>query len=351
MPAIPMDQQAARDILSGRRRGLGAALLRGLAWVLSKPYGWAVRLRRVMYRVGLGGSHRAPVPVISVGNLTTGGTGKTPMVAWIAERLRQAGFRPAILMRGYKSRDGISYEAEMLRRTTGAAVVVNPDRLAAARAAAQAGAEVLILDDGFQHLRLKRDLDIVLIDATNPFGYGHCLPRGLLREPPSALREADVVVITRADLVGSEALAELRERLVRLAPGADILQAGHVPTAVILPAGRHLPPSVLAGKPVAAFCGIGNPESFFATLSAAGAEVVKKMTFDDHAAYDAAALERIAREVAGCRAEALVTTAKDRVKIEDPTSLPLPLWTLQVGMGLVGGGEELARRIAELARR
>jgi len=342
-----MDEAAIRDILSGRRRGLAASALRAGLAALSWPYAGLMRLRRWAYRHGLIGSHAAGVPVISIGNVTTGGTGKTPMVAWVVQRLRQAGRDPAILMRGYKADAGVSDEAEMLFKQTGAAVVVNPDRVAAAAAAVKGGVDCLVLDDGFQHRRLRRDLDVVLIDATNPFGFGRVLPRGLLREPVSALRDADAVVITRCDLIAPADLAALRDRLAGLAPSASMHLAGHVVTTVITPSGQRAPGTVLAGKRVGAFCGLGNPEAFFATLAQARADVVATVAFDDHTAYDAAALDRIASVAGDC--DILVTTAKDRVKIADPSVLPAPLWTVQVAIGLTEGADELDSRILAAA--
>ena len=344
-----MDQRQAIEILSGRRRGAAAGALRAGTWVLSKPYAGLMRLRRGLYRIGVLGSRRAPVPVISVGNLTTGGTGKTPMVAWVIKRLKHLGCRPAILTRGYKAVGGRSDEAELLFQLTGCPVVVSADRASAAEAAAEAGADALVMDDGFQHQALRRDLDIVLIDATEPFGFGHCLPRGLLREPPSALRAAGAIVITRCDRVPREAADALAARLAALAPRATIHRAGHVPSAVVVSAGRHLPPAALAGQKVCAFCGIGNPESFFATLESAGATVVGRVAFDDHVAYGPEELERVRSAAAAGGAEVLVTTAKDRVKLE-AAGFPLPLWTLQVEIGINEGEAELADHLRRVVR-
>ena len=339
-----MDRRRAIEIMSGQRRGAAAGLLRGVAWVLSKPYAGLLWLRRGLYRASLLGSYKAQVPVISIGNITTGGTGKTPMVVWVVGWLKAAGFQPAILTRGYKAVDGRADEAEMLWQATGVPVVVEADRVDAARAAVAGGAEVLVLDDGFQHLRLRRDLDIVLIDATNPFGYGHCLPRGLLREPLSALRDADAVVITRADRVPAAQVDALADRLARLAPRASLHRSGHVPTALVVEAGRHLPPSALAGRRVCAFCGIGNPEGFFAALAEAGAELAGRITFDDHVAYGPAELERLAEAVRACGAEAAVTTAKDRVKLTG-RELPVPLWTLRVEIRITSGQDALVEKL------
>ena len=343
-----MSEQGLRDIMSGRRRGAAASAWRASAWAASGPYALMMGLRRRMYRRGVFGSRAVGAPVISVGNLTTGGTGKTPMVAWLVGQLKKAGRDPAILTRGYKARAGRADEAEMLFKQTGVPVIVNSDRVSGGLSAVEAGADVLVMDDGFQHRRLKRDLDIVLIDATNPLGYGHVLPRGMLRERPSALRDADVIVITRCDLVSAGELEALRDRLGRLARRAEICLAGHVPTAVIAPAGRRAPASALAGKKVLAFCGIGNPDAFFETVARSGAEVVGRIAFDDHAAYGPPAAEKIASAAGEGGAEILVTTAKDRVKIEDPAALGAPLWTLEVAIGLTEGEALLIERVKKV---
>ncbi len=331
--------------MSGRRGGISASALRSLTWLLSKPYACLMRLRRWVYRGGLLSARAAGVPVVSVGNITAGGTGKTPMVAWVVARLKKAGRRPAVLIRGYKAVGGRSDEAELLERLTGAPVIVNPDRLAGARAAVAGGANCLVVDDGFQHLRLRRDLDVVLVDATRAFGYGHCLPRGLLREPLTALRDADAIVITRSNLIEREELASLRLRLERLAPAASLHLAVHAAVALSGAPGEKLPVSELAGRKVCAFCGIGNPEAFFATLSSAGAEVAERVAFDDHVAYDQGVLGRIAGAAAACRAEVLVTTAKDRVKIDGAFRLAVPLWALEVEMRIVEAAEVLEASI------
>ena len=336
-----MDQQTIHSILSGRARGPGASLLRGLTWLLSKPYALLMRLRRGAYRHRLLRGHESPLPVLSVGNLTTGGTGKTPLVMWLCQRLAAQRRSPVILTRGYKAVAGRSDEAEMMWKATGVPVVADPDRVSAAAEAARAGADVLVLDDGFQHLPLRRDLDIVLVDATNPFGYGHVLPRGLLREPRSALRDADAVVITRTEQAAPEAVAALRRELAALAPRATMALSGHAASAVVLPGNRHLPPSLLAGKRAFAFCGIGNPESFFVTIRQAGAELVGQRAFDDHAAYDDAALFAVRDAAYAAGAEVILTTAKDRVKLVNASLLGLPLWVLLVDIKLVEGEARL----------
>jgi len=336
------------DILSGRRRGLGASLARAGLAAAAVPYAAVMRARRWFYRRGLLPSRAADAPVICVGNLTTGGTGKTPMVAWVVARLHEAGGTPAILTRGYKGEGGTSDEAELLKALTGAPVVVDPDRAAGAAEAVRGGADVLVMDDGFQHRRLRRDLDLVLIDATNPFGYGWCLPRGLLREPRSALRDADAVVITRSSGVSDERLEALKTRLSRLAPGATVHAAVHVPTDVLDQHGISQPASALEGRRVFAFGGLGNPEAFFATVRRLGAEVVGRQALADHVDYDAEMLGRLVAQAENVGAELLVTTQKDGVKLTT-MERPMAIWQLVVEMRLIEGARALAEAIARAA--
>ena len=347
-----MDQQQIRDIMSGRRKGAGAFFHRAALTAVSIPYAAASRLRRLAFSAGVLPRYSADAPVICVGNITTGGTGKTPMVAWLVRQLRQMGRRPAVLTRGYKSRGGISDEAELLKKmlicTAGRSpagewstpVIVNPDRLAGAARAVAAGADVLVMDDGFQHLRLRRDLDIVLIDATRPFGFGHCLPRGLLREPLAALKCAGAIVITRADGVTKIEMDTLRTRLRQLAPNAIQCSAVNRPTALIDETGKSLSPSTLAGRKILAFCGLGNPDQFFATLSRLKADIRSAVPLADHAAYDPSDIDRLASQAARCGAEAMVTTAKDRVKL--PTkAAAIPTWTLIIDVEAIEGHDDL----------
>jgi tetraacyldisaccharide 4'-kinase len=308
--------------------------------LLGAPYGALMRLRRSAYAHGLLPSRAVAVPVFCVGNLTTGGTGKTPMVAWLVAQLQQLGRRPAILTRGYKARDGMSDEARLLEQLTGGAVVVNPDRLAGARHAIANGADVLVMDDGFQHLRLRRDLDVVLLDATNPFGGGTCLPAGHLREPADGLARATAVVLTRTDQVSPADLDALQTTAATLAPHATLLQARHAPASAIDPADQPHQPETLAGRKLFAFCGLGNPGAFFSTLESLGAEIVGRCCFGDHAAYPQARLAELDRLADQARAEFLVTTQKDAVKIARDgtharqTPAGRPIWQLAVRMEL-----------------
>jgi tetraacyldisaccharide 4'-kinase len=290
------------------------------------------------------------VPVISVGNITTGGTGKTPMVVWVIEHLRRAERRPAILTRGYKSHEGVSDEAQLLRAQAGVPVIVNPDRVAGAREAIAGGANVLVMDDGFQHRRLRRDLDIVLIDASNPFGYGFCLPRGLMREPATALRDAHAIVITHSDAVFDEDLSALRASLIRLSPRASISTAMHKPTCLVDARGKKHSFKSLAGKSVFAFCGIGSPHSFFESLEVLGADVVATQAMEDHVHYGPETVESLKKSLSENKADFAVTTQKDMVKLSK-VDLGKPILALAVAMEILTGEDELALKIVHCVAR
>jgi len=343
-----MDQKTMREILSGERRGPGPGALRALLWAASLPYAGAMRLRRWAYRRGILRSRAAAVPVISVGNLTTGGTGKTPTAAWLVQRLKEAARRPAVLLRGYKAAEGRSDEAGLLESLCGVPVVVNPDRVAGAAAAVEAGADVLVMDDGYQHRRLRRDLDVVLIDATSPFGYGWCLPRGLLREAPSALKDAHVVLITHSDEVPAGRLAALRERVRRLAPRALIALAVHKPVCLIDEGGRPKQLDALAGRDVFAFCGLGRPEGFFAMLGDLRARLVGRRALNDHVEYTEQVRSGLAREIRHSQADLAVTTGKDSVKLAG-TELGGSVWQLVIEIDVVNRKRELVDRIRAAA--
>ena len=220
-----MNQEAYRKLISGQSAGLSAVLLRFLLSIAGWIYQLVVDLRKFLYSKGCLKVHRANAPVISVGNLTVGGTGKTPLVIWLCKQIisdskfQISNSQCAILTRGYKTKErALSNEVAIFTESCPEAnVVVNPDRVAGAtEAVGKLGAKVLILDDGFQHRQLARDLDIVTIDATRPFGYGKLLPAGLLREPVDALKRADAVVITRCDQTTEVELTELEGKLQQI---------------------------------------------------------------------------------------------------------------------------------------
>jgi len=353
-PAVPGRndlRQRYLALVSGRTRGPGPALLRFGLYLASLGYGLAVRIRNVLYRLGWKRSQRVAAPVISVGNLTVGGTGKTPTVEYVAGFYRRHECRVAILSRGYGSAGGLNDEARVLyEQLPDVPHLQGLDRVALARTAIEElESEVLVLDDGFQHRRLARNLDLVLIDATNPWGYGCLLPRGLLREPPAGLRRAQLVLLTRCDQVEPEALDRIRHRIERLAPELPVIETCHQPVELINSERVSAPLELLRERPVAAFCGLGNPEAFRATLVQLGARLCAFRTFPDHHAYSSRDVEELRAWERGLAAEGLlvVTTQKDLVKVRLPVLGRAPLWALRIRLQVRGKQEMLDRLLLD----
>lgn len=347
--ALLPEPESFKRIADGSARGAGAALARAVLQAASIPYGAAVAIRNAGYDTGMLASRSAPIPVISVGNLTLGGTGKTPLVAWVARRLASRGHRPAVVSRGYAARPGdVSDEAaELAVVVPGTMHVADRDRVAGAHTAAAAAATVAVLDDGFQHRRLRRDLDIVAIDATDPFGCGHLFPRGLLREPVRGIRRAAAVVLTRATSVDAHRRAAIRGILAdanRGGPPPAWMEAEHRPVGLRDAEGRTAPLSLLQGQRVAAFAGIGNPTAFRGTLATLGCDVVAFTSFPDHHAYPAADLDRLAATIPS-GVDLVVVTLKDLVKIARPTLGPARLVALEIALEPLLGAEDVAAAI------
>ena len=296
-------------------------ILRRLLWPTAASYGLAARLRVWLYRRGLLKQHRLRGVAISVGNLTVGGTGKTPMVQWIAGRLLDEGKRVGILTRGYKGSGAMSDEVALLQSRLGrrAHFGVGPDRFERGRMLERHGIEWFVLDDGFQHLRLARDADILLLDSTDPFGGGWLLPAGPLREPRSALARADIIVITRSEH------APALETVIRHHTSAPIFCAQTVLDAVLAHSPADAPSAIdWKGKKYFAFCGIGNPSAFSSDLRRWGFNLVGEQFFPDHHRYSQQDLDDLARRASSSGADALVCTAKDMFNLPDVQSFTLP---------------------------
>ena len=317
-------------------------------------YRLAVTLRNARYDRGAGVGPHPGVPVISVGNLTTGGTGKTPLVIEIARRLRDAGPRPAILTRGYRgSRERPADEVLELRAALpDVPVVVDADRLAGAREAIERhGADVLVLDDGFQHRRMPRDLDIVLIDALDPWGGGRLLPAGRLREPRESLERADVVVVTRCNQVSPAAADHLVAEVQALNDQAVVVRAAVEPAGLWGLDDASLELETLAYRCVMPVSGIGNPESFERLLHERVGRLVEPLRFGDHHRYRPGDVTRIVRAARLREADTIVTTRKDWPKLaplwrEVPIREP-ELLRLEVRTTLEREGEALWRAVSE----
>jgi tetraacyldisaccharide 4'-kinase len=346
------------EIVSNKRRGPAAASLRFILRLASFWYWLAVVTRLGLYRVGLRARGAVKAPVICVGNLTTGGTGKTPAVAWVVGALRGFGLKPAIVSRGYKSDTSGNDEMKVLEELCpGVPHIQNPDRLMGATKAVGDGAQVIVLDDGFSHLRLRRDLDILLFDALNPFGYGRMLPRGLMREPLRSVRRAKFAIFSRADLAGSDRLRDLEDTVRCYGFTGGIAHAAHVPVKLArITDGQETPLEILRDKVVAPFCGIGNPRGFERTLESLGAKLTPlgALPMDDHASIGEQALKmevvpflRASREAG---ATVAVCTQKDAVKfrgVNVEEEALMPIYELRVEFRVTVNEDGLRQALTE----
>jgi len=322
-------------------------LLRVLLWPLSQIYGAYVRGRRALYSRGWLKPRRLRATVISVGNLTVGGTVKTPMVLWLAEKFLAERKRVAILTRGYRGSHGSSDEIELLKRRLGGKVLfgVGSDRFASARRLESDNViDIFLLDDGFQHLQLARDLDIVMLDGSRKLKDQWLLPAGPLREPIAACGRADILVVSRkfetpvieAEDAHNFAIFYAQTRLLGFRPFATPSEAKY--------------PSEIGSGPFFAFCGIGNPGGFFDDLRRWHVHVAEQKSFSDHHKYSPGELERLQSRAEACRAVALVTTEKDAENLPD-ANLRLPIWIAVIDLVFTAESELLAAIDRKLAAR
>lgn len=343
------------ELISEQRRGVRASLLRGMLRVAEVPYTWAVGWRNRRFDRQTVDIYRPPIPTISVGNLTTGGTGKTPMVAWLARWFRRHNVRAVVISRGYGAEKGSQNDEarELEQCLPDVPHLQNPDRAAASQVAIEElESQLIILDDGFQHRRIARDLDLVLLDALEPFGYGHVLPRGTLREPLHGLSRADMVALSRADLVDDERRERIRRQVNQYAPDAAWLELAHQPCELRSADGQTASAEMLAGKPVAAFCGIGNPTGFVRTLTACGYDVIGFREFPDHHPYRRSDVEDLATWVDSLPAvQAVICTHKDLVKIELAQLGRHALWALGIDVKILHGRDAFEAQLQQLANR
>lgn len=331
-------------ILTDPNPGFYAHVIRSFLVFLSYLYTCIIQGRFFLYKIRLLKSKKLPCKVISVGNITVGGTGKTPVVETLARMCVMAGKSPVILSRGYGRRQkGIclghpqaSYReigdepAMLARKLKGVPVVVGPNRFEAGRVALKNfNPAVVILDDGFQHLALKRDLDIVLIDATDPFGQGYLTPRGFLREPLRNLNRAHLFLITRSDEGGS--LSEVQHTLRALNPRAPIWISHHRPSAIrTFQDLVERDPSSLVNKKILAFAGIGNGSSFLKTLEKMGLSPIRFLPFPDHHPYTLEELKEIEALACSLQVDGVITTEKDEVRMEGFRPQTLPFYVLVI---------------------
>ena len=320
-----MNEQVFLNLISGKTHGILAGIGRLGLSILEPVYSVVIRLRNAGFDLGIRKPSRVNAPVISVGNLTTGGTGKTPVVALVVQILQQQDRIPGIISRGYRSVDGQANDEKRVLERLCPKVPheQNSSRYEAARKLiSTTDIDTIVMDDGYQHRQLHRELDIVLIDATNPLGYDHQLPRGLLREPQTALKRADVVLITRSDMVAESELAAIEERVRKIVPKlAD--RIGRVefrPSGLIDGQGRRYTVEELSDQPVMLVSGIGNPEAFAETCRKAGLRVEATQWFPDHHHYTNEDLTDIAERASSKGINRVVTTVKDLVKIPAESS-------------------------------
>ncbi len=372
------NDELVTGVLNGGDARMRACLLRTLLTPLAWLHQIGLEMYLLPYRTGLRGRFRLrdadgkPVPIIAIGNLSSGGTGKTPMAALVARRLTDDGplhkrrRRVVLLSRGYRAEeeksavprivsDGTNVlldanaagdePALLARLLPGVPIVIGRDRRRSGRLAIEKFApDVIVLDDALQFWQLHRDLDIVLLDARRPFDNGYVLPRGLLREPPRHLARAGVVVLTRADQATKSELADARDRVARFAPRAALFSAVHAPTAWMrLPENAALPLDAFAGRDVFVFAGIADFDSFVRTVETLGARTVALKRFPDHHVYLPGDIADLARAADGC--DAVMTTEKDAVKVASlwpsdgagGAQPPPPLHALRIALKLDDG--------------
>lgn len=334
---------------------------------LSVGYRVGLTVRGALYEAGLLRTGRLPVPVVSIGNLTLGGSGKTPMVELAVRTLVALGAAPAVVSRGYRrdtrgvqvvaDRDGVKLGpraagdepfmlAERLHRIP---VVVGENRYDAARVAIeQLQASVIVLDDGFQNRTLDKDLEVLVVNGRAPWGNGRLFPRGTLREPVAAARRAHLVVVTNPSGVAD--VEPVVDAIRRARGSAPVLTASyHVVDVRRFDDPRPFPTSALAGRRLLAFAGLGSPRGFAETLAAAGVETADLVPFADHHWYQAADLEDLADRARAAGAEGLITTEKDAVRLRDLGALRSPVWILSVKMILDLNRDAWVRALREVS--
>ena len=374
-------EQFAIDVFMGRREGTAALLFGAFLQVLSYLFSGIAQLRLWLYRKRILRDQPLGCLVVVVGNLTVGGTGKTPIVEMLAKALRERGRKVAILSRGYKSKappfwkkwwfwlnhteeepprivsDGTTVlldsevagdEPFMLARNLpGVVVLVDKNRVkAGAYAIKEFGCDTLVLDDGFQYLPLKGRLNLLLVDKTNPFGNGFLLPRGILREPIKHLQRASYVFLTKSKGVRDE---ELEAMIHKFNPGVEIIECAHKPQYLQhLRTGEKLPLTAMAGRKVGGFSGIAAPESFEAFLREAGAKLIYTRRFLDHYRFTTEDLAEVFAAAKSAGAEFMVTTEKDAVRIESGAALPLPCYYLRLEIEILRGADDFQDAVGKI---
>ena len=346
-------KQYLLSIMKGQRKGLLASAITCFLCPLSLVYALGVFCHRNFYRMK--GAYKSSKPVISIGNITVGGTGKTPLVIWLARNLQNKGFKSIILIRGYMPKASkVSDEVDMLNEQLPYIPVIPGTN----RAANIQGAEeilpvdVYICDDAFQHWPLYRDLNIVAIDAVNPFGNGFLLPAGILREPLSSLQRADVFILTKTD--SASKVEDLAARLKRINPNALIMESQYKSAgSVDIFDQNPVPENFLHDRRVAGFCAIGDPISFESILKNSGAKLLKFFTYMDHHLYNKDDIQRILEFCRSQDVQVLVTTHKDAVKLRAFKDLfaGVRLVYIPIQLEITKGSDEFFQKIISICLR
>lgn len=382
-------EQFVIEVMNGKRRGGFAALFRGLLFFLSRLYRAGTQIRLSLYNMGIMRQKVLGSFVISVGNLTTGGTGKTPVVELLAKTLTARGKRVAILSRGYRSKprpleerikgmlsgdiyfvpprlvsDGTQVllnsgeagdEPYMLARNLlgregrpGAMVIVDRDRFKGGTFAIKNGADTMILDDGFQYLRLRPWINIMLVDSTNPFHNHEILPAGMLREPIKNMRRADYIFLTKS--TGHSKFEHLKKFLKKHNPQAEIIECNHLPCYLedVTQPGKTLPLEALNGKKIAAVSAIARPESFENYLTELKGTIVRRKHFADHHRYNREEIADFCRKAKEAGAEMILTTEKDAVRLPELPEDCLPFYFLRVEIKILSGWEHFEKCISQI---
>lgn len=311
-------------------------LLFPLLLIVSLLYSLVIRIRNRFYDLSILKSSKVSAPVVAVGNITVGGTGKTPLVERLAQEALGRGRRCGVIARGYKGklRDGVFLNDEglqLMKAVPNLAVVQNPDRVAAAQEAIEKRkVDFIVADDAFQHRRLARDLDVVVIDATLPFGFNRILPAGLLREPLRGMKRADLFVLSRCDKVDEGRLAEIEKALKQWAAQTPIFRSAHKPKRLrTVDATREKDLHSLEGVRVFAFSGIAHHRAFEQTLVSLGIELAGCHAFPDHHEYSSADIRFLDKRARETKAEFMVTTSKDAAKLANFTEAG-EVWVLDI---------------------
>lgn len=359
------------DLISGRRRAWWSGPARAGLSALSLPYAGVISSYRALFDLGLIRPERLPCGVLAVGNITLGGTGKTTTVRWLTRLLQSWGIHPAILSRGYRAgssadRDAVTVVAgpEGLREgpatggdepvllaqsLPGVPVLIGRKRIRSGRMAwEQFRPDVVLLDDAFQYWRLRKDVEIVLLDASNPFGYGSVFPRGMLREPARGIRRAHAAILTHAAWADSKARERLLGNLRAQMPGAVLAEARHVPVALRdHRTGERTPLAELEEGRWLAVSGLGRPDAFERTLAEVGARQIEAASFPDHHAYTSEDLRGLRDRIQAGGFAGLVTTEKDAVKMPAAELEGTKCRVLEIDLELISGQEPLEALLRE----